>query len=823
MGIILGLIVTLIVLALMAKLLRFAGVVLQAMLGLAGIAMLGVPIGYGVALEAVLKKPGLRAALAWFTAAATLLLAVGWGALGWHGFYDAGTFAALKFLAPAVFYPCMFGLRRKSKACLAGNGADAWLVQHDKTFHRCVHGTFALVLASALMPALFEAMGWAGAELAAYAYWALALLVQAYCMSQDKACIELEKAIALALEVKTSLNVSDRLKALAKDSLLDDETVETLFNGRLSLRVANGSLREIEVAGQRWVFKGDWYRNRFKALHGVLIKQARHKPETLAGLVRSAFGFEGDAGQDFIDRQMTFGQYRDFKDGRFWVAFAVSHHISCCTACGLAELRPSANDTEWFCSSICAETEQLCLTVREKPDHEFLADAATTGFILMAAGSAWDANHKLFAAGGQGHGIAAERGNHRLDRMMGRDAQLLGDNNAKNGADRLVQGQMIQTKYCRTAARSVGAAFDGQQGMYRYYDAQGRPMQIEVPKDQYVQAVRTLEKKIEAGKVQGVTDPKEAQKLIRKGHLTYDQARNVTKFGTFESISYDIAEGVIVGAVAGGISFGVSATLFYLKTNDRRKALQVASVQAGRSFGRSLTIYVATQQLHRLHVVQRSLALIDVSGLAPSTRGLLAKGMGVSKSGLNKALRGTVVSSIAVIAVTTGPDLLKLARGRISKAQFAKNLAVTSSGVVGGAAGSIVGGIVAAPLGPVGMMVGRTAGGIIGGIVASAVSSKLMGKLVPDDKVLIIQIIQAQLEYLAIAFMLAQEEIDSVNSNLDKVLNGKSLEVIFAAKDNRRAMANFYLKPVVVAVVRQRPALSYTPQEVVEAWEEVAA
>ena len=48
----------------------------------------------------------------------------------------------------------------------------------------------------------------------------------------------------------------------------------------------------------------------------------------------------------------------------------------------------------------------------------------------------------------------------------------------------MVDGILIQTKYCSTATNSVNAAFDSN-GNYRYYDAKGKPMQLEVPADQY--------------------------------------------------------------------------------------------------------------------------------------------------------------------------------------------------------------------------------------------------------------------------------------------------------------------------------------------------
>lgn len=96
----------------------------------------------------------------------------------------------------------------------------------------------------------------------------------------------------------------------------------------------------------------------------------------------------------------------------------------------------------------------------------------------------------------QGHGYAAEQVNDGIDTLFGRDARILGDDNAKNGADRMVDGQFIQTKYCQDARTSVNAGFEnGGQGSYRYLDKNGNPMQLEVPSDQYDEAVRCMEQK----------------------------------------------------------------------------------------------------------------------------------------------------------------------------------------------------------------------------------------------------------------------------------------------------------------------------------------
>ena len=49
----------------------------------------------------------------------------------------------------------------------------------------------------------------------------------------------------------------------------------------------------------------------------------------------------------------------------------------------------------------------------------------------------------------QGHGFAAERANTLYDKLTGHDAKIVGDDNIKNGADRIVDGAYIQSKYCQ--------------------------------------------------------------------------------------------------------------------------------------------------------------------------------------------------------------------------------------------------------------------------------------------------------------------------------------------------------------------------------------
>lgn len=115
--------------------------------------------------------------------------------------------------------------------------------------------------------------------------------------------------------------------------------------------------------------------------------------------------------------------------------------------------------------------------------------------------------------------------------MTGHDAQIVGDDNAKNGADRIVDGIYIQSKYCATGACCINECFaDGGKGTFRYM-ADGKPMEIEVPADQniYDDAVKIMEEKIKNGQVPGVSDPREAKNWSGKGISHMNKQKTLLK------------------------------------------------------------------------------------------------------------------------------------------------------------------------------------------------------------------------------------------------------------------------------------------------------
>jgi hypothetical protein len=119
-----------------------------------------------------------------------------------------------------------------------------------------------------------------------------------------------------------------------------------------------------------------------------------------------------------------------------------------------------------------------------------------------------------------------------------------------------VDGSVIQTQYCNE--RCIEECFDGDR--FRY-TTDGKPMQIEVASDTYPEALVEMQERIRKGQVPGVKNPKEAENLVRKGNFTYAQAKNIARFGTIESLTYDAVNGISVGGSTMGVTAIITLTV----------------------------------------------------------------------------------------------------------------------------------------------------------------------------------------------------------------------------------------------------------------------
>ena len=416
-------------------------------------------------------------------------------------------------------------------------------------------------------------------------------------------------------------------------------------------------------------------------------------------------------------------------------------------------------------------------------------------------------NDKLLRYNGrQGHGYAAEQGNNLYDTINGRNAEILGDDNAKNGPDRIVDGQLIQTKYCQNAKASVNSGFKN--GKYRYLDCNGNPMQLEVPSDQYEEAIRIMEEKISNGQVPGCKNPKDASKIIRKGNITLKQAINIAKAGTVESLIFDAAHGAVIGLSAAGISSTIILAKALWNGEDLDTAIDMAMYSGIQAGGITFVTSVVTSQVTKTGVsnllIKPSYELVK---LLPSTvrKQLLAAirdgapiyGAAASKN-LAKLLRGNFITQVITVLVLSSNDIWHYAQGKISGKQLFKEVTILVSGLIGG---SIVGALLV-PLGPVGI--------IIGGIISTGLSSEAMRRLlnqfIEDDAIKLVEIVNRRLAILANEFLLSKSELDLVVEILRGCLvYGKLLEMY--ASEDRIIFANELIKKCISSVIIWRASI----------------
>lgn len=570
--------------------------------------------------------------------------------------------------------------------------------------------------------------------------------------------------------------------------------------------------------------------------------ETRISRQELIDFVKSTTGMEDLQADNFINLPDSGIEAYSFDDGTYYIHGINNDRVKVCASCGIATfVDPDVSDdndsnAEYYCSDYCRETEDLCKKIIEDLRTEKFAkegvDTASFGGALPAIIDAIRDNRRGVGkrprivtdeAGVEhtiqtGHGVAAEKANTRIDKLFGKSASTLGDDNSANGPDRIVDGKLIQTKYFASPMQSVEAGF-GKDGNYKYIDGSGQPMQLEVPRDQYEKAVALMREKIKEGKVPGVADPAEADKLVRKGHLSYKQAQNLCKFGTIESLAYDAYTGVIVGATAGGISFVLTTAISYYKTKDLKQSVRAALGASIETGGKAFAVYVLSAQVQRTAFVKAVLhkSAVDINwgghGKFVERLGRGLDKMSGAKSGsfsknANVAVKGAAITAAATFAVTSAWEVGKLCCGKMSGMQCVKNIAVSGGGIAAGTAGALILGALMTPI-PGGTFIGGLLGGAIGGMIGSGVTKAGMDKLIQDDAIMIMALVSDEFKIIAAGFCLNGDEIQEATAELDKIIseNKHFIEDVYSKKTLRRHYLARIMKPIFISICMKRPVL----------------
>lgn len=376
-------------------------------------------------------------------------------------------------------------------------------------------------------------------------------------------------------------------------------------------------------------------------------------------------------------------------------------------------------------------------------------------------------------SGAMGHGHAGELMGDTMDKLKLKKTSMDGNSHAKHGADRVVNGTNIQTKYYATAGKSIGACFEN--GTAKYINPDGSMMKIEVPRDQYNKAVKAMARRIENGEVPNESNPQNAARYVKRGALSYEHSQIATK-SIFDRGSTIVVDGKVqsvsfgqklVYSVGGDFLTGVANTMptvmisqvwYYVNARwhgqDAEEALKGAVLGAVKPILVGASIYTVSSQFGGSN---------------------LAKSIFKGATSENIA-RGTAIGVTA--AITIGPDVIECLRGRISMQQLVKNTAVTAAGAATGAAiGSIVPGI----------------GTVIGGMVGTMAAKAIADKFTEDDSVRMIRIAKEEFIDLVIFCPLKQAEFDEIVNKVFVDKNTTNLyKEMFASGNARKHIRDLY-------------------------------
>ena len=439
-----------------------------------------------------------------------------------------------------------------------------------------------------------------------------------------------------------------------------------------------------------------------------------------------------------------------------------------------------------------------------------------------------------------GHGEMAEEALTLLDKLQGNEGKVIGRTNEKNGADRIVNGIEIQTKYYNSGKECIKACFDKVTGQFRYQSTNGEPMLIEVPKDKYAEAINEFSKKIIEGKVPGVTNPDDASKYIKKGQLTYNQALNLCKPGTIESLTYDVATGAINCSFAFGITFLSTFMLSYSKSGNKKEALNSAFAAGIQVFGLSFFAHVLAQQVARSTLTQQLIPLSTyivksmgyktvqtIVNAIRSMSGRTAISGAAAMKQMAKILRSNVVTSIITFVVFSVPDTYNIFKKRVSTAQYTKNMLSLVGTMVTAGGGTLATSVATAQIGAatgttiapgIGTVIG-IGGGLLGGVVGGTVIKTIGDHIREDDTVIMSRLFNAVITNLIYEYMLSENEINLLIEQLDTIKPKefrKLFAYVIAANEQEKVIEDF-IRHYFEEIICRRSRLSEPkPEDIVE-------
>lgn len=346
-------------------------------------------------------------------------------------------------------------------------------------------------------------------------------------------------------------------------------------------------------------------------------------------------------------------------------------------------------------------------------------------------------------------------------------------------------------------------------------------MAIEVPADQYEAALEYMKNRIangelqyktSNGEIQRVTDVDAVVDIVKKGNLTYQQAKHIAKAGTVESILYDSAQACVTVGTTMGISAAVGFAVNLWNGETFEVAIKESILQGLKTGGTSFIISVLSSQAMKsgLNTAMIPASRVVAHALGPKVSAVIVNAFRPAGSAIYgaaamqsaaKLLRGNVITSTVTFVVLSAGDVTDIIRGRISWKQLAKNVSTTAVGVTGGALGYLGGAALGTAILP-------GAGTVVGIIVSVAAGwganegAKAVADIIAeDDADEMIEIIETLFSDIAAEYFLNEDEVNRSIENLQGLITAEMLKQMYQYRDHEsfaRQLIEMAIDPVVV-------------------------
>ena len=481
--------------------------------------------------------------------------------------------------------------------------------------------------------------------------------------------------------------------------------------------------------------------------------------------------------------------------------------------------------------------ERLDRTERFDDEHDFVAKLPKSRADLLLSALVADGlvNTQISKYSTQyGHGFAAEDANHFADKLSGKMAEVIGTSNTLNGPDRAVNGVFIQSKYHASASKTIDAAFNFSSGRYRY-----NGQVLEVPKDQYAECVKLMQDRIRLGKVPGIRNPANAEKIVLKGSVTYKQARNIACAGNVDSLVFDAMTQSVTSISVFTVSFAITFAQRYLRGENMEDATLAALESAIVGGGMAFVTGIVSAKVLRTQAasfgavpIKNGVKVVSQTSVGSALiRQVAAGSLGKSVSRtaavnhVAKLLRTNAVTAPIATVVISSPDFYRAAFKRsLSWKQFTKNLSVNAAGVAAGSVGWLGGSAAGAALGSAVPIIGTATGAVVGGVAGSlgagiggtVAAKSLADKIAPDDSKRLIKILRNELARLASEYILTEGEFERIIATVVMTVDAKWLRRMFK-QPHKRDFVRIEFEYLFKAALRKRAQVMLPSAEEFEA------